>query len=103
MKNLRICLSLVLTVLFLNTGSLQAQGKDDDNPKNEKKGMSKKGKGAIIGGGAGAVGGAIIGGKKGAVIGGAAGTVGGAAVGKKKDKKKDPERYEQYSDKKKKD
>ena len=103
MKNLKICLSLLLTVLFLNSGTVQAQGKDDDKPKTEKNGKSKKGKGALIGGGAGAVGGAIIGGKKGAIIGGAAGTVGGAAVGRKKDKKKDPERYEQYSDKKKKD
>ena len=73
------------------------------NQNKEKKGWSKKGKGAAIGGGAGAVGGAIVGGTKGAIIGGAAGAVGGAVVGKNKDKKKDPERYDQYSDKKKKD
>jgi len=107
MKNLKIFASLLATVFFLEAGTIQAQGKDDDNPRTEtpkkKKGWSKKGKGAVIGGGAGAVGGAIIGGKKGAIIGGAAGTVGGAAVGRKKDKKKDPERYEQYSDKKRKD
>lgn len=103
MKNLKICLSLLLTVLFLETGTLQAQHSDQDKHKKEKKGMSNKGKGAIIGGTAGVVGGAVIGGKKGAIIGGAAGTVGGAAVGKKKDKKDDPHRYKQYSDKKKKD
>ena len=103
MKKVQLIFILLLSVFLLETNPAQAQGKDDDNPKKEKKGMSKKGKGAIIGGVGGAVGGAVIGGKKGAVIGGAAGTVGGAAVGRKKDKKKDPERYEQYSDKKKKD
>lgn len=68
-----------------------------------KKEWSKKGKGAAIGGGSGAVAGAIIAGKgdraKGAIIGGAAGAVGGALIGRKKDKKKDPVRYQQYSKK----
>lgn len=103
MKKIHVLMLALFSFLVLETSAVNAQGKDDDNPKTEKKGMSKKGKGAIIGGVGGAVGGAIIGGKKGAVIGGAAGTVGGAAVGRKKDKKKDPERYEQYADKKKKD
>ncbi len=103
MKKIHLIIAALFTFMVMETTSVQAQGKDDDNPKQEKKGMSKKGKGAIIGGVGGAVGGAVIGGKKGAVIGGAAGTAGGAAVGRKKDKKKDPERYEEYSDKNKKD
>ena len=103
MKKLQYVFAILVAAFVLETNNLQAQTKDDDNPKEEKKGMSKKGKGAIVGGVGGAVGGAIIGGKKGAVIGGAAGTAGGAAVGRKKDKKKDPERYDQYSDKKKED
>ncbi|HEX7903727.1 MAG TPA: glycine zipper domain-containing protein [Chitinophagaceae bacterium] len=54
----------------------------------EKKGMSKAAKGAIIGG----VGGAVIGGvatksAKGAVIGGAVGATGGYIIGRSKDKK----------------
>ena len=100
MKKIHLFLAMLLSVFLLETSAVQAQ---DQEPKKEKKGMSKKGKGAVIGGGAGAVGGAVVGGKKGAVIGGAAGTVGGAAAGRKKDKKKDRERYDQYSDKNKKD
>jgi len=103
MKKIHLLFTILLSAFLIESSSLYAQDKDDDNPKEEKKGMSKKGKGAIIGGVGGAVGGAVIGGKKGAVIGGAAGTAGGAAVGRKKDKKKDPERYDQYSDKKKED
>ncbi|MEP6583991.1 MAG: YMGG-like glycine zipper-containing protein [Ginsengibacter sp.] len=54
----------------------------------EKKGMSKAAKGAIIGGGAGAIGGAIISKKKGkgAIIGGVLGAAGGYIIGRKKDK-----------------
>ena len=66
-----------------------------------RKGWSNKAKGAAIGGGAGAVTGAVIGGGKGAVIGGAAGVVGGALIGRNKDKKKDPARYNAYRNKKK--
>ena len=54
----------------------------------EKKGMSKAAKGAIIGG----VGGAIVGGvatksTKGAVVGGVVGAAGGYIIGRKQDKK----------------
>ncbi|RSK32558.1 glycine zipper 2TM domain-containing protein [Hymenobacter metallilatus] len=66
-----------------------------------KKGWSKKGKGAAIGAGTGAVAGAVIAGKgdraTGALVGAGAGAVGGALIGRKKDKKKDPVRYQQYS------
>lgn len=53
--------------------------------------LSNREKGALIGGGAGAAGGALIGGitgapGTGALIGGAAGAVGGALVGDQKDK-----------------
>ena len=59
-------------------------------PTSEKKeGMSSATKGAIIGGAAGAVGGAIISKKKGkgAIIGGVVGAAGGYILGRKKDKK----------------
>lgn len=55
----------------------------------KKKGISKTAEGAIIGGAAGAVGGAIISKKKGvgAAIGAAAGAAAGAIIGKQQDKK----------------
>ncbi len=55
----------------------------------EKKGMSNSAKGAIIGAGAGAIGGAIISKKKGkgAIIGGLLGAGAGYIIGKKKDQK----------------
>jgi hypothetical protein len=55
----------------------------------QKKGMSNSAKDAIIGGGVGAVGGAIISKKKGkgAIIGGLLGAGAGYIIGKKKDKK----------------
>lgn len=54
-----------------------------------KHGMSKRAKGAIIGGGAGAVGGAIIGhGVKGALVGGALGAGAGYVIGNETDKNK---------------
>jgi len=55
----------------------------------KKKGWNKATKGAVIGGVAGAIGGAIISKKKGlgAVIGGVVGAAGGYAIGKKMDKK----------------
>jgi len=54
----------------------------------KKKGWSKAAKGAVIGGAAGAIGGAIISKKKGlgAVIGGVIGAAGGYAIGKRMDK-----------------
>lgn len=52
-------------------------------------GMSKRAKGAIIGGGAGAVGGAIIGhGVKGALVGGTLGAGAGYVIGNETDKNK---------------
>lgn len=66
-----------------------------------KKGWSKKAKGAAIGGGGGAVAGAVIAGKgdraTGAVVGGVVGAAAGSIIGRKKDKKKDPVRYQEYS------
>lgn len=58
-------------------------------PVYRKKGWSKAAKGAVIGAGAGAVGGAIISKKKGlgAVIGGVVGGAGGYIIGRSKDKK----------------
>ncbi len=56
-----------------------------------KKGWSSAAKGAVIGGGAGAIGGAIISRKKpvqGAIIGGVVGAAGGYIIGKDIDKKK---------------
>ena len=82
-----------LMLFFVLVGST-AQAQD-------RKGWSNKAKGAAIGGGAGAVTGAVIGGGKGAIIGGAAGVVGGGLIGRNKDKKQDPARYNAYRNKKK--
>jgi len=54
--------------------------------------LSRREKGALIGGGAGAAGGALVGGitgapGTGAVVGGAAGALGGALVGDEKDRR----------------
>lgn len=64
-------------------------GTPGEEVKKEKKGWSKAAQGAVIGGAAGAVGGAIISKKKGlgAVIGGVVGAAGGYIIGKNKDKK----------------
>lgn len=86
MKSFKFLL-LIMVAFFMLAGSAQAQ---------EKKGWSRKAKGAAIGAGAGAATGAVVGDGKGALIGAAAGTVAGGAIGRKKDKKKDPVRYEQY-------
>jgi osmotically inducible lipoprotein OsmB len=92
MKSLRVVFALILMFFVLAGTSVQAQ--------TPKKGWSNKAKGAAIGGGAGAVTGAVIGGGKGALIGGAAGVVGGGLIGRNKDKKKDPARYNAYHAKK---
>jgi len=70
-------------VRYVNTSTSQNNAQVQ-----EKKGMSKAAKGAIIGG----VGGAVIGGvatksTKGAVIGGVVGATGGYIIGRSKDKK----------------
>ena len=92
MKTFKIYFLMLVTFLLLAGSAAQAQ--------TPKKGWSNKAKGAAIGGGAGAVTGAVLGGGKGAVIGGAAGVVGGGLIGRNKDKKKDPARYEAYRKKK---
>ncbi|MGV3540418.1 MAG: YMGG-like glycine zipper-containing protein [Rufibacter sp.] len=94
MKNLKIYLTMLCAVFVL--GGSVAEVQAQDTKKKEKKGWSRKAKGAVIGAAGGATAGAIVGGKKGAVIGGVAGTVAGGAIGRKKDKKKDPERYREY-------
>lgn len=60
-------------------------------PAEEKKGWSNAAKGAVIGAGAGAVGGAVLSKKKGkgAIIGGVIGAGAGYIIGKDKDKRKD--------------
>jgi uncharacterized protein YcfJ len=92
MKTFKMYFLLVFAFLMLAGSAAQAQ--------TPKKTWSNKAKGAAVGGGAGAVTGAILGGGKGAVIGGAAGAVGGGLIGRKKDKKQDPARYEKYRNKK---
>ena len=91
MKTFKSCFLLILS-LFMLAGSAQAQ--------TPKKGWSNKAKGAAIGGGAGAVTGAVLGGGKGALIGGAAGVIGGGLIGRNKDKKQAPARYNAYHNKK---
>ncbi|WP_210486203.1 glycine zipper domain-containing protein [Rufibacter aurantiacus] len=97
MKNLKISLVMLCSVLVLG-GSVTHEAQAQE-VKKERKGWSKKAKGAVIGGAGGATAGAIVGGTKGAIIGAAAGTVAGGAIGRKKDRKKDPKRYDQYAKK----
>ncbi|WP_066509526.1 glycine zipper domain-containing protein [Rufibacter sp. DG15C] len=97
MKKLKIVTIMLCSVFFLGGSITETQAQDTQ--KKEKKGWSKKAKGAVIGGAGGAAAGAVVGGTKGAVIGGVAGTVAGGAIGKKKDKKKDPKRHQQYAKK----
>jgi len=85
MKKLIIFSSLLLALTSSVTFNAQAQEK--------KKGISKQGKGAIIGGAGGAVAGALIGKSVGgAVVGGAIGAGGGYIIGnearKREEKKK---------------
>ncbi|RNI25657.1 glycine zipper 2TM domain-containing protein [Rufibacter latericius] len=88
----------MLYSVFVLGGSVTNEAQAQE-VKKEKKGWSKKAKGAVIGGAGGATAGAIVGGTKGAIIGAAAGTVAGGAIGRKKDRKKDPKRYDQYAKK----
>ncbi len=75
----------------VNTTATQPTVNNDPVPQvaEEKKGWSNAAKGAVIGGGAGAIGGAILSKKKGkgAVIGGVLGAAGGYIIGRNKDKK----------------
>ncbi len=97
MKNLRLYFAVVAAILFLGSNAAFAQS----DTKTEKKGWSRKGKGAAIGAGTGAAAGAVIAGKgdrgKGAVIGAGAGAVSSALIGRKRDKKKDPQRHREYT------
>lgn len=71
--------------------SSSANSSETTRTTTRKKGWSSAAKGAVIGAGAGAVGGAIIGKKapvKGAVIGGVVGAAGGYIIGRDIDKKK---------------
>ncbi len=78
-------------VTSANTTATQPAVNPDPAPvvAEEKKGWSNAAKGAVIGGGAGAIGGAIISKKKGkgAIIGGVLGAAGGYIIGRNKDKK----------------
>lgn len=104
MKNLQVYIATVFALILLSSNPAQSQTTNQTEP--EKKGWSKKAKGAVIGGATGATAGRVIAGKRGgtrgAIVGGAAGAVAGGAIGRKKDRKKDPQRYEQYADKNKK-
>ena len=93
MKTFKLYFLLVFSFLLLAGSAAQAQA--------PRKTWSNKAKGAAIGGGAGAVTGAVLGGGKGAIIGGAAGAVGGGLLGRRKDKRQDPARYDAYHNKRK--
>ena len=72
------------------SGNTNTQTTQTTQTTTRKKGWSSAAKGAVIGGGAGAIGGAIISKKKpvqGAVIGGVVGAAGGYIIGKDIDKK----------------
>ncbi|WP_051360089.1 YMGG-like glycine zipper-containing protein [Adhaeribacter aquaticus] len=98
MKNIRLYIAVLFSTVILGGSVAEAQTTQPQ----QKKGWSKKAKGAAIGGAGGAVAGRVIGGgTKGTIIGAAAGTAAGGAIGRKKDRKKDPARYEQYADREK--
>lgn len=79
MKTFKLIFIFLLSFFMLTASAFAQSGT----------GMSGKKKGTLIGAGAGAVGGAIIGkGVKGAIIGGVAGAVGGRIIGNRADKKK---------------
>ncbi len=79
MKTFRIIFAFLLTFFILAGSAAQAQ---------ERKKMSGKTRGTIIGAGAGAVGGAVLGGGKGALIGAGAGAIGGRVIGKRSDRRR---------------
>ena len=80
MKTLKIAFVFLLTLFVLISTGAQAQ--------TPRRTMSGKTKGTIIGAGAGAVGGALIGGGKGAIIGAGVGALGGRVIGKRNDRKR---------------
>ncbi|MFD0793281.1 hypothetical protein ACFQZX_06600 [Mucilaginibacter litoreus] len=88
MRKLTILCSLMLALLVTINFNAAAQ---------EKKGISKQGKGAIIGGAGGAVAGALIGKSVGgAVIGGAIGAGGGYIIGNEARKREEKRKREAY-------
>ncbi|MBL4678715.1 MAG: hypothetical protein JKY70_21355 [Mucilaginibacter sp.] len=88
MKKITILFSLMLAFLVSVNFNATAQ---------EKKGLSKQGKGAIIGGAGGAVAGALIGKSVGgAVIGGAIGAGGGYIIGNEARKREEKRKHEAW-------
>ena len=79
MKSFKAVLVFLLTFILLAASTAQAQ---------EPRRMSGKTRGTIIGAGAGAVGGAVLGGGKGALIGAGAGALGGRILGKRADRRR---------------
>ncbi len=98
MKKLIFLFTVIFTLSAFEGSFVQAQttkhtyyrhGKKITTKTKYRRGMSKRAKGAIIGGGAGAVGGALIGhGVKGALVGGALGAGAGYVIGNETDKNK---------------
>ena len=80
MKSFKVMLVFLLTFFVLAGSTVRGQ-----EPRRR---MSGKTKGTIIGAGAGAVGGAIIGGGKGALIGAGVGAIGGRVIGKRNDRRR---------------
>lgn len=79
MKSFKAVLVFLLTFILLAVSTAQAQ---------EPRRMSGKTRGTIIGAGAGAIGGAVLGGGKGALIGAGAGALGGRILGKRSDRRR---------------
>lgn len=89
MKKTILLFGLIFTFVIGAANTSTAQEK--------KKGISSQAKGAIIGGGAGAVAGTIIGkNAKGAIIGGALGAGGGYIIGNEARRKKEKKARAQY-------
>jgi hypothetical protein len=98
MKNLILIFAVFFTLSAVQGTFVQAQtakrtyykdGKKITTKTKYRKGMSKRAKGALIGGGAGAVGGALIGKSVGgALVGGALGAGAGYVIGNETDKNK---------------
>ena len=79
MKSFKITFAFFLMLFMLAVSTVQAQ-----TPRR----MSGKSRGTLIGAGAGAVGGAVVGGTKGAIIGAGVGAVGGRVLGKRHDRRR---------------
>ena len=79
MKSFKLIFVFLLTFILLAATAAQAQ---------QPRRMSGKTRGTLIGAGAGAVGGAVLGGGKGAIIGAGAGAIGGRVLGKRADRRR---------------